>query len=248
LIKYKGGFACFWAVLVLILFWQLAASGLKEPYLPAPYLAFQAFALAITKELARHFLISSYRVVLSLIISLLLAVPLGLVLGREALLDKFLSPLIFVVYPIPKIVFLPIFMSFFGLGNLSKILLITLVVFFQILVTTRDAARSVDNRLIDSVTSLGAGKLDIYLHVIFPACLPDILTSLRIGLGTAIAVLFISESIASSEGIGYYLMDAWSRVAYDEMFSGVIAMGILGLILYFILERLEKLFCPWRFI
>ena len=246
--KYKSGFDIIWAVTVLIFFWQMAALGLHKPFLPGPYLAFKAFAHAITHELAWHFLISTYRVVVSLIASLLFAVPLGLIAGREVILDRILAPLIFVVYPIPKIVFLPIFITLLGLGNLSKIFLIALVVFFQILVTTRDAAKSVDIRLIDSVTSLGAGKLNIYLHVIFPACLPEILTSLRIGLGTAIAVLFISESIASSEGIGYYLMDAWSRMAYDEMFSGIIAMGILGLILYFILERLERFICPWRFI
>ena len=246
--KSKSGFDCIWAVTVLIFFWQMAALGLHKPFLPGPYLAFKAFAYAITHELAWHFFISAYRVVASLIVSLLFAVPLGLLIGREVILDRILAPLIFVVYPIPKIVFLPILMTLLGLGNLSKIFLIALVVFFQILVTTRDAAKSVDSRLIDSVTSLGASKLNIYLHVIFPACLPEILTSLRIGLGTAIAVLFISESIASSEGIGYYLMDAWSRIAYDEMFSGIIAMGILGLILYFVLERLERFLCPWRFI
>ena len=246
--KSKSAFDCIWAVMVLIVLWQLAALGMNRPFLPGPYLAFKAFFGAITHELGWHFIISSYRVVVSLIASLIVAVPLGLLLGREVILDRILAPMIYVVYPIPKIVFLPIFLSLFGLGNLSKIFLIALVVFFQILVTTRDAAKTVDSRLIDSVTSLGAGKLNIYLHVIFPSCLPEILTSLRIGLGTAIAVLFISECLASTEGIGYYLIDAWSRLAYDEMFSAIIAMGILGLILYFILEKLEKFLCPWRFI
>ncbi|MGB9826400.1 MAG: ABC transporter permease, partial [Desulfofundulus sp.] len=123
---------------------------------------------------------------------------------------------------------------------------ITLVVFFQILMATRDAARNVNKAMVLSVASLGAGRLDVYRHVIWPAVLPEVLTALRIGSGTAIAVLFFSESIASQEGLGYYLMDAWSRYAYDEMFAGIIAMGTLGYLLYLCLDWLEKTVCPWK--
>jgi len=105
--------------------------------------------------------------------------------------------------------------------------------------------------MVDSVISLGAGELQIYRSVIYPACLPKILTSLRISLGTAIAVLFFSETIANRGGyggIGYYVMDAWARLAWDEMFAGIIAMGAMGFILYLILDWLEKRLCPWEFL
>lgn len=154
--------------------------------------------------------------------------------------------MIYLLYPLPKIVFLPVVMILLGLGDLSKIFLITLVVFFQILVTTRDAARNVSHAKILAVVSLGAGRLDIYRHVIWPAIIPEIFTALRIGSGTAIAVLFFAESFASSEGLGYYIMDAWTRSAYQEMFAGIIAMGLLGYLLYAGLDALDKKICPWK--
>ncbi|RYD01857.1 hypothetical protein N752_28020 [Desulforamulus aquiferis] len=184
---------------------------------------------------------------LSLFVSLALAVPLGMFLGREGKFDRFISPLVYLIYPIPKIVFLPVLMALLGLKDLSKIALIVLVVFFQILVTTRDAARGINNEVIHSVISLGASKGDLYRHVVLPAVIPEVLTSLRIASGTAIAVLFFSETVASQEGLGYYLLDAWSRAAYPEMFAGIIAMGMMGYIIYKGIDLLEKRICQWKY-
>lgn len=233
-------------VLALFLAWHLLAIVLNSPALPTPGRAFLTFFEQIPAGLWKHFLISSWRVLASIFISLFAGVPLGLWLGTEEKFNRFFAPLVYLTYPIPKIVFLPVVMILLGLGDLSKIFLITLVVFFQILVTTRDAARNVSQAMILSVVSLGAGKLDVYRHVIWPAIIPDVFTALRIGSGTAIAVLFFAESIASSEGLGYYLMDAWSRYAYPEMFAGIIAMGLLGYLLYVCLDGLDRKICPWK--
>jgi len=234
------------AVLALLLGWYLLSLLLNNPALPPPAMALTAFITQIPSGLGRDFLISTWRVLASILISLGLGVPLGLWLGRDRQYDRFFAPLIYLTYPIPKIVFLPLVMILLGLGDISKIFLITLVVFFQILVTTRDAARNVNEAMVLSVSSLGARRLDIYRHVIWPAVLPEVLTALRIASGTAIAVLFFSESFASQDGLGYYLMDAWSRYAYDEMFAGIIAMGALGYLLYLGLDWLEKAACPWK--
>ncbi|OAT80301.1 ABC transporter permease [Desulfotomaculum copahuensis] len=234
------------AVCSLFLAWHLLSLALNSPALPTPAGAFAAFFNQLPDGLGHDFLISTWRVVASIIISLFLGVPTGLWLGTDERFDRFFAPLIYLTYPIPKIVFLPLVMVLLGLGDVSKIFLITLVVFFQILMTTRDAARHVNKAMVLSVSSLGAGRLDIYRHVIWPAVLPEVLTALRIGSGTAIAVLFFSESIASREGLGYYLMDAWSRYAYAEMFAGIIAMGALGYLLYLCLDWLEKAACPWK--
>lgn len=236
------------ATIFLLLLWHLVSSCLSDPVLPGPGQAIRALIIDFDKGISRHVLFSAFRVTVSILLSTLLAVPLGLALGRETRIDRFLAPVIYLVYPIPKIIFLPIVFSFFGLGNWTKILLISLVVFFQVLVTTRDAARSVEKPLIYSVISLGASRKDIYWHVVLPACLPDIFTALRIGLGTAIAVLFITETFASREGIGFYLMDTWSRLAFDKMYAGVIAMALLGLSLYILLDWLERKICRWKYL
>ena len=234
------------SILSLLLIWQLLSEALRLPALPGPIPSFRAFGAEMKNTLGFHLYVSTYRVLASLAISLLLAVPLGMVLGREGKIDRYFAPLIYLIYPIPKIVFLPVLMVLVGLQDLSKITLIVLVVFFQILVTTRDASRGISGELVNSVLSLGASRLDIYRHVVWPAVIPDVLTSLRIASGTAIAVLFFAETVASQEGLGYYLLDAWSRMAYEDMFAGIIAMGLLGFVIYVGLDYLERRVCPWK--
>ncbi|MBV1735875.1 MAG: ABC transporter permease, partial [Candidatus Desulforudis sp.] len=131
------------AIAFLLAVWQLLAVVLQLAALPVPGVAFRTFLERIVGDLGIHLQISTYRVVVSIIVSLFLAVPLGLFLGREPRFDAYIAPMIYVVYPVPKIVFLPVIIAIFGLGDFPKILLIVLVIFFQILVTTRDAARKV---------------------------------------------------------------------------------------------------------
>lgn len=233
------------ATVALVVAWYILAALLRIPALPSPIMVFSDFFRLIPGELSRHFLISSYRVIVSIILGVLLALPAGLVLGREEILDRFIAPVVFVLYPIPKVVFLPILLLLLGLGNLSKIVLITIIVFFQILVTTRDAAKEIPRQTILSMKSLGATRGQIYRYVVYPASLPKMFTALRIASGTAIAVLFFAESFATEEGLGYFIMDAWSRFSYSDMFGGIVAMALLGILIYELLNVLERQMAPW---
>ncbi len=241
----KGRFLV--AVAVIFAIWYLLAFFSRSPILPFPHTVFSALPLQFQKGLGGHFVISGYRALMGLFLALVTAVPIGLYLGRRKRIDEFLSPVIYLLYPIPKIVFLPLILLLFGLGDLSKIFIIYLIVFFQILVTTRDAARGIDEEQILSVLSLGASPFQILYHTVFPACLPKVLTSLRISIGTAIAVLFFVESFATVSGLGFFILDAWSTLNYLAMYAGIIGMGILGVILYELVDRIEKRVCRWMF-
>ncbi|HWI55187.1 MAG TPA: ABC transporter permease [Desulfobacteria bacterium] len=234
------------AMLIIIGFWYFLAVFIKNQMLPTPWEAVTEFFRIFSSTIWVHFYISAYRVVVSLLVSFAAAVPLGLLIGREKIMDRFISPVIYLVYPIPKIVFLPIVFLFFGLGDFPKVFMISLIVAFQILVTARDAAKSVPPQSIYSMTSLGANRWQVYYHVIWPSCLPKVLTSLRISLGTAIAVLFFVETFATTEGLGYFIMDSWSRSEYSEMFAGIIGMSILGLLLYIIIDIVDSRWCKWQ--
>ncbi|NLL51125.1 MAG: ABC transporter permease [Peptococcaceae bacterium] len=234
------------AFLFLIIFWHLAAIFINLPILPTPGKALAASWRLLQGELTGHLLISSYRVLVSLLISFLLGVPLGLWMGYSSRADRLLAPIVYLTYPIPKIVFLPLILLFLGLGDVSKIFLLTLIVFYQILVTTRDAVRKISVETIDSLRSLGGTKTQIYKYVLWPASLPDVLTALRISTGTAIAVLFFAESFATTKGLGYFIMDAWARSAPDEMFAGILIMGVLGVVLFLAVDVLEYVFCRWQ--
>jgi len=184
------------------------------------------------------------RVIYSMLIAISTAIPIGL-LCREDRMDRFLTPFIYLLYPIPHIVLLPVYIMLFGIGDLSKVLLISTILFFQIIVTTRDAVKQISEHYIYSILSLGASKFDVYRHVIIPAAMPRILTALRISVGTAIAVLFFAESFATKVGLGYLIMDSWSRADYDMLYSAIACMALLGLGLYAAIDLLEKRVCRW---
>ena len=233
------------ALSVLLLAWAALAAWVDSPALPGPVIAIETF-VSQWPEIWPEIVVSFWRVMAAMTIGTVLAVPLGLWLGRSPRADSVAAPMIFLTYPIPKVVFLPVLLVLLGLGHAPKIALIALIVFFQILVTARDAAKAVPEPSVLSVRSLGASRLDIYRHVVVPAALPDIFTALRIGTGTAIAVLFLAESIAGSSGIGFYIVEAWGSIDYPGMFAGIIGMALLGVVLYEVLDSVEGWATRWR--
>jgi ABC-type nitrate/sulfonate/bicarbonate transport system permease component len=103
--------------------------------------------------------------------------------------------------------------------------------------------------MIYSVRSLGAGRRALFRFVFLPATIPAALTALRVSIGTAVAVLFFAESFATTSGLGYYIIvDSWGRLAYPDMYAGVVAMSLLGLLLYFVVDGLERYLAPWMFL
>ena len=175
-----------------------------------------------------------------------LAIPLGLVCGRSARLDAVFAPVLYFLYPLPKVVLLPVLIVLMGLADAPKIALIALTIFFQVLVTVRDAAKAVPEDSVESVRSLGAGRLDVYRHVVVPATLPELFTALRISSGTAVAILFFAESLAGSTGLGYFIVNSWALLDYPRMFAGIIAMAVLGVILYELFDVAERRLTRWR--
>jgi len=232
---------------ICIALWAVLALAINKPFLPGPLTSFKAFFNDLFNgDLFRHSLVSGYRVLLAILISFIFAMPLGIILGRNEKLDNIFAPLIHFLYPIPKVVLLPIIVVLFGLGNFPKILLIALVLFFQLLVVTRDAFKQIPSDYLMVSKSYCIKGISLWKDVYIPACMPQILTSLRVGIGTAIAILFFAESFASLSGLGYFISDSMSRRAYDDMYAGIIAMALLGLIFYGIISFLEKKIIKWK--
>lgn len=234
-------------LLTTLVLWQLLAWVIDRAVFPPPGRVLLVFAQDLPGELGRHLLISAWRVTAAILLSVVTAVPVGLGLGQIAALDRIFSPLIYIIYPVPKIVFLPVVLVLLGSGDRSKIFIIAIILFFQILVVVRDAAANLRPELILSVRSIGAGRRALYRFVYLPAAIPAVLTALRVSVGTAIAVLFIAESFATTTGLGYYIItETWGVLKYTEMYSGVLAMSLLGLLLYFVIDLLDRRLCPWR--
>ena len=237
------------AAVMMIAAWKALAWGLGSVMLPPPEAALAAFGQAVkTRAFWGHFLASAYRVAAAMAVAWLIAFPAGILLGYHRLSDRYLSPFVFLTYPIPKIVLLPVFLVLFGLGDFAKIFMIALIIGYQILVATRDGVRTLDRKHIDAFRSLGGNAAQTLRHVLIPAALPHGFTALRIGTGTGIAVLFFVESFATARGLGYFIMDAWGRFDYQQMFVGIIGMSLLGVLLYEAFNYGERALCTWKYL
>lgn len=238
-----------WAFSAIVIAWQALAIIVSEPILPTPLEVAAVFVEELQDGLLVHFLVSLWRVTISTFIAVVLAAPAGLIIGQSARLNRLFAPIIYLLYPIPKVVFVPVVLLLFGIGDLPKIIIIFLILFFQILVLVRDQAISLRPELISSVRSLGAGRRALLRYVFLPASLPAILTALRQSVGTAVAVLYVAELYATRQGLGYYIqLNGSTLFNYPAMYAGVIAMSLLGLGLYFFVDWLERRLCRWKFV
>jgi len=215
--------------------------------MPSPWAATARLALRLADgSLATHLGASGRRVGLALLLAGPSAAALGLASGRSKRLDAFLSPFVYLLHPLPKVAFLPVIMLFLGLGDIAKVFLIGLIIFGQLLVSARDAAKTVPEALVESMRSLGASPAEVARHVVLPFALPALFSALRVSLGTAIAVLFIAESFASETGLGWYIVDAWTRVDYPDMYAAILALALFGLACYLAVDAAEAALCRWR--
>lgn len=234
-------------VFIFLLFiWHIISILLNLSIIPSPIKVFINLGETFLSTIAVHSIYSLMRIFAGVMISLLIGIPLGIFIGYFNILERYLSPVIYFLYPIPKIALLPIVMLIFGLGEASKIIMITIIVIFQIIVSTRDAVKSLSPSIYYSLYSLGAKKQDIIMEVILPACLPAILSSIRIALGTALSILFFTETFGTQYGMGYLVMDSWMRVNYIDMYGSIVILSFIGVLLFMIIDILEKLLCKWK--
>jgi len=237
------------ATIALFAVWQVAAILVNLPILPAPLKVLEVFFRELHKDMLIHFAVSLWRVTVGMALSVLVAAPVGLAIGGSKRLNRFFSPFIYLLYPVPKVVLVPVVILFLGIGDVAKIAILFLILFFQILVLVRDQASGIAPQLIQSLRSLGAGRRALFRFVYLPASLPAILTALRQSIGTAVAVLYITELSATKYGLGYYIYYEGSTLLdYPAMYAGVIAMSLLGLGLYFSVDWMERKWCKWKFV
>jgi NitT/TauT family transport system permease protein len=237
------------ATLGLVIVWQIAALIVNRPILPAPLEVFVVFFKELQNGLLLHFGYSLWRVFAGMALSVAAAASAGLAIGGSKRLDRIFSPVIYLLYPIPKVVLVPIVFLFLGIGDAAKIAIIFLILFFQIVVLVRDQAAGIPPQLLQSLRSLGAGRRALFRFVYLPASLPAILTALRQSIGTAVAVLYVTELFATKYGLGYYIYYNGSTLLdYPAMYAGVIAMSLLGLGMYFAVDWMERKLCRWKFV
>ncbi len=234
------------AISVLTVMWEILSLVLNTSAIPGIFKIWSYFFsnLPLVLDNAK---VSFIRVICGISIAFVSAVLLGLA-SYSKKVDAVSSSFLYVLYPIPHIVLLPLFLILFGLGETSKILFIAFVVFFQIWMSVRDGAKNIENEYTYSLLSLGANRIDIYRHLVLPYVMPKIFTGLRIGVGSSVAILFFVESFATSKGLGFLVMDAWSSANYPALYAAMMAFAIMGFSMYVVVEILERRLCRWLYL
>lgn len=232
--------------IMIILLWYLLSITVDSPVIPRPVEVAGTLSGRFVSRLILHILASTRRIIVSIAAAFVIALPLGIGVGRVKALDRVLSPALYLFYPVPKIAFLPVILILAGLGEASKLILIGIIVFFHLVIAVRDAAAGISDELFYTLRIMGAGWEHSIFHIIIPSILPAVFTALRISLGTAIAVLFFSETIVTNTGIGFLIMDSWIRVNYPEMYASIVGLSLMGLLLFGTLDLLEAKLCRWK--
>src|SRR5215467_5739213 len=183
---------------------------------------------------------------LGLGIAIVVALPLGVLLGRSATLSALFDPFITAFNATPRLVFLPLVMLWLGLGLWSKVVIVFIGALFPLLINTYEGVRNADKTLINVVRSFGASEWDVARLVVVPNAMPYIIAGLRLAIGRAVLGVVVAEFFGSESGLGVMMVQAAGRYQVDVVFSGLIIFAVLSLLLTWMVQLLENRLSLWR--
>ncbi len=233
----------------LVAVWELLLRlGLGDRhFVPAPSdIAVRFWALTLNGELALHTAVTLWRVFAGFVIGAVPAVVIGLAMAMFRPARIFFDPLIAALMPIPKVALMPLLLLAFGFGDASKIALVAIAVFFPVIVNTYAGAATIDRIYWDVAKNYGASAFVMFTRVVFFGALPLIFAGLKIALAVSFVVLVAAEFVATKNGIGYLIWNSWELLQVDDMFVGIVVIGILGLITAVLFQEIERKVIPWK--
>ena len=260
-------------VTILFAWWLVTELGLIRPlFVPSPGLVFSKFlkiacydhyveqlqvfiglASEVVSEcegfsenaLHQHIIASLYRVFSSFFLAVVTAIPIGIAMGVNRIARGVFDPPIEFYRPIPPLAYLPLAVIWFGIGELTKVIVIYLAIFAPLALAARAGVRSVPIEQIHAAYSLGASRAQILWHVILRGAMPEILTGMRIGLGFGWTTLVAAELVAAQAGIGAMIQQASDFLVSDVVIMGIVVIGVIAYLSDLLMRWLERALTPW---
>jgi ABC-type nitrate/sulfonate/bicarbonate transport system permease component len=238
-------------ILAFLAVWMFAAEvsvsgATSSTLLPSPVeVAKAGVEMVEDGSLFTHAAASLERVLVAFVVGSAIAVTLGVAMGWWRPVRRQLDPVVEFFRPIPPLAWIPLSILWFGVGDRQNEFIIFLGVFFPVLVNTVAAVRAVDPVLIRAGQSLGASQFSLLRKVVIPGSLPGIFTGLRVGLGIGWMALVAAELVAATSGLGFLINDARQVLQSDRIVLGMVAIGIIGLLMDWVLRILERVSLPW---
>ena len=234
---------------IILIIWEILVRTaiLDARFFPAPSSVIVELALLIRSgELLTHLWWTIGRVVVGFLLGAVPGVILGIVMGLSPAIRAFLQPVIASFYPIPKIALFPLVMMIFGLGEMSKWVIVAVAVFFQVLFSTLSGVVNIDRIYLDVASDFRATRWQAYRTVALPGALPFIFTGFQLGLGMALIVVVIAENFGTEAGLGYLIWRSWQIFEVRDMYVGLLMVALLGYCSQLVLLRLERALIPWK--
>lgn len=233
----------------LLIIWETVCRLQIVPplFLPAPTAIVTAgWDMISSGELFKNLLASLYRIGWGYSVGAIMGIIVGLLLGFSKWADAIFTPIVYSIYPIPKIALLPLIILWFGIGEMPKVAIIALGVFFPVLINTFSGVKSVDPILIKAAATFGANHFNVIRKVILPGALPTIFAGLKLAAGTALLLLVSAEMIAAQYGIGAMVLHYGNLMITNKLMVGVLLLSFLGLVFNRTLQWLERKLIPWK--
>lgn len=237
------------AIIVFLLIWEiLPRIGLADPSFVPPASATFArlWELLLSGVLLNQTSISLQRAFAGFAIAVVTGIPLGFLVGWFKTFERYMDPLLQAFRQLPILALFPVFILLFGIGEISKIAMIALACFWSIFMNTASGVITVDPLLVKSARSMGVSHSDMFRKVVLPAAIPSILTGVRFAATVALLMLVAAEMVGASSGLGYFVLNAQQRYASRDIFAGIVALTILGIIVNYVLVTIEKRATSWK--
>ena len=239
-------------IIILLLLWEVLPrivtmkAGTKLFFTTPSQIAGTLWRLFATGAIWTPLGVSASGFALGLVLAIVVGLPLGVLIGRSRTLNAMLDPFITAFNATPRLVFLPLFMLWFGLGLWTKVVIVFIGALFPILINTYEGVRNADKTLINVVRSFGASEWDIARLVVVPNAMPYIVAGLRLSIGRAVLGVVVAEFFGSESGLGVMMMQAAGRYQVDVVFSGLIVFAVLSLAMTAMVQVLENRLSRWR--
>ena len=214
----------------LLVIWEIyARSGTAPRYVvPLEEIAAMLWQMSANGTIFVHLWKSLWRAGAGFVLGSLCGVVMGLAAGVLRPVENFYDPIVSLTYPVPKIALLPLIFSWFGIGDLSKIVIITTAVFYPTFIASYYGAKSVERVLIWSARNMGARRHQVFLRVVAPAAMPQVFNGLRIGLALSFIIMVTSELVAANAGLGFLIGAAQESLRFDIMYVALFVIALLG--------------------
>jgi NitT/TauT family transport system permease protein len=237
----------FIGILGFLIIWEIAVMLFKLPayLLPRPTEIVRTL-IEEWDSLQSNGMVTAYEMILGYVLAVVIGVPLAIGITASPSFDRFITPILLFFQTVPKIAIAPLFLVWFGVGTMPKVLVAFLISFFPIVIDTAVGLRSVSLEMIDLARSMGATRMQIFTQFRLPTSLPYLFSGLKVAATLAVVGAVVGEFVGADRGLGYILLVANSNLQTALLFATIVVLTALGLLLFYAIEILEHFMIPWH--